>query len=821
MNIGKKLTLNAGVALMLMISIGAAAVLGIIYIERGVTELTQKSTPYQIAVFNHQGAMQTHAANLLKTASSESMDEFKKNAVEVLESEKEQVRASQEVMNLGGKKDEGDAQIAEITKNLLEATEKRIALQKAMSASIDSMRKKLGEASGKLKMLDDTVQSLQQGATKSMISNIDKSASTNANSNNLVLVREGFKDLTLYATRFPSINDRKTIVDTKEMFEGVAAKIMQAVKSISWQEKTAGDELYQRMKDLSGKMTGAFNLKLKYLKEEDEALRTRAERIAKDTEYELTYLMPAVLQEFQKANAQQKMSVRDMSKSVGSFTGTNEILLASSTLMTMTSSIESNISYSFSLKTLNEFERSVGIIQKMFDDAMKTHKKLHAVTANYSDANKLCSASSETLMSVQREFLGKGGTAENIRASLKTLELVSGLNLKMKNIIAQEIQETAKDITEAKKKQEVSVGNVRSAVSITIKIIIGVAAIALVCSILFSRWIALSVVLPIGELACLAEGFRLGNFNMKLNEQRKDEFGRLAGHFNTAVGKIHEIIGNLTGTIERMSNSATELADTSAELYRVSQEQTEHTEQSVTATTQIEQTVSSVAKNADDASSASKEALDRAASGKEIVAKTVKKMEIIADSVRDAASNITRLSESSEKIGLIVKTINEIADQTNLLALNAAIEAARAGEQGRGFAVVADEVRKLAERTSESTKEIGAIINEIHEDTKRSVSAMEGSKGDVEEGVKFASDASRSLEEIVSASTRGVDMAHMIASATSQQASAAEHVSLSMENIRTITKKLESATKTIAKESKDLSSLAAFLKETSSWFKLK
>ncbi|MBF0327744.1 MAG: methyl-accepting chemotaxis protein [Nitrospirae bacterium] len=821
MNIGKKLTLNAGVALLLLITIGAVAVLGIIYIDNRVAELTQKSTPYQIAVFNHQGAMQAHSSNLLKAASSESIDEFKKNAAEVSESEKEQIKTSQEIIKLGGKKNEGEAQIAEITKSLLEITEKRIALQKSMALSVDSMRKKLGEASKKLKMLDDSVQGLQRGATKSMLSSIDKSGNTTVNANNLIVVREGFKDLTLYATKFPSLNDRRTIVDNKEVFEAIAAKVLQAVKNISWEEKASGEELYQRVKDMSAKMTGAFNLKLKYLKEEDEALKTKAERLAKDTEYELTYLMPAVLQEFQKANAQQKLSVKNMSKSVGSFTGTNEILLASSTLMTLTSSIESNISYSFSLKSLNEFERVVGTIQKMFEEAMKTHKKLHELTANYSDANKLCASSSETIMSVQREFLGKGGTAENIRSSLKTVELVSGLNQKMKDIIAHEIKETTKDIAEAKKKQEVSVGGVRSAVGITIKLIIGVALIALVCSILFSRWIGLSVVTPIAELSSLAEGFRLGNFNMKLDEKRKDEFGRLAGHFNIAVDKIDEIIKNLAEGIDRMSNSAAGLAETSAELYRVSQEQTDQTEQSVTATTEIEQTVSGVARNADDASNASKEALDKAASGKDIVIKTVRKMEIIADSVRDAASNITKLSESSNKIGLIVKTINEIADQTNLLALNAAIEAARAGEQGRGFAVVADEVRKLAERTSESTKEIGAIIKEIHEDTKRSVIAMESSKGDVEEGVRFATDASHSLEEIVSASTRGVEMANMIASATGQQASAAEHVSLSMENIRTITRKLESSTETIAKESKDLSSLAAFLKETSAWFKIK
>jgi methyl-accepting chemotaxis protein len=234
---------------------------------------------------------------------------------------------------------------------------------------------------------------------------------------------------------------------------------------------------------------------------------------------------------------------------------------------------------------------------------------------------------------------------------------------------------------------------------------------------------------------------------------------------------------------------------------------------------EMSQTIMDVAKNASNTADTSKDALNMAKEGKGVVEKTVRGMNEIADSVMEAASTIAKLSQSSAKIGVILSTINDIADQTNLLALNAAIEAARAGEQGRGFAVVADEVRKLAERTGESTHEISGIINEIHSDTERSVSAMNKGKTRVEDGVRFSNEASKSLDLILGASQRGVDMAQAIATATEQQSATSEEVSRSMERIASITKKAEESIVNVKTASEELLKLSEELRQMSEWFK--
>jgi methyl-accepting chemotaxis protein len=195
-------------------------------------------------------------------------------------------------------------------------------------------------------------------------------------------------------------------------------------------------------------------------------------------------------------------------------------------------------------------------------------------------------------------------------------------------------------------------------------------------------------------------------------------------------------------------------------------------------------------------------------------------MKRIAGVVKKSSHTIQALGRSSKQIGEIVSVINEIADQTNLLALNAAIEAARAGEQGRGFAVVADEVRKLAERTTKATKEIASMIKSIQKDTEEAVYSMDEGTREVDNGIGLADKAGASLKEIMQVSQRVADMVTEIAAASEEQSRAGEEISNNVESINKLAEQTATRTQQVARSAEDLDRLTETLRQVVSQFKL-
>jgi methyl-accepting chemotaxis protein len=225
-------------------------------------------------------------------------------------------------------------------------------------------------------------------------------------------------------------------------------------------------------------------------------------------------------------------------------------------------------------------------------------------------------------------------------------------------------------------------------------------------------------------------------------------------------------------------------------------------------------------RNAASTSETAKRAKVAAEQGGTVVEETVKGMNRIALVVNQSAQTVKALGRSSDQIGEIIGVIDDIADQTNLLALNAAIEAARAGEQGRGFAVVADEVRKLAERTTKATKEIAGMIKQIQGETSGAVSAMEEGTKEVEQGKELADKAGVSLKQIVEVSQQVTDMVAQIAVASEEQSSASEQISKNVEAISTVTGETANATQQISRAAEDLNRLTENLQQLVGKFRL-
>lgn len=331
-------------------------------------------------------------------------------------------------------------------------------------------------------------------------------------------------------------------------------------------------------------------------------------------------------------------------------------------------------------------------------------------------------------------------------------------------------------------------------------------------TVVFSLGLAWRLLLPIKEIVDGMEKLAQGNLTVSVPVTRKDELGRLSAQFNEVVPRLRDMIGKVAQVTDRVATASVELTATAEEMSKGAESLTARTAQTAAAVEEMNATVGQVATHSGTAASMVQETVQTAQKGQTVVSETIAGMKQISDSVTQSASIISALGKSSDQIGEIVGTIEDIADQTNLLALNAAIEAARAGEQGRGFAVVADEVRKLAERTTKATKEIGDMIRQIQQDTKGAVASMEDGTQKVIDGVSLVNRTGQALGSIVEMVQKSADMMRQIAVAAEEQSVATQHIAGDLENVAQVTKETAGGATESARASHDLNGLAAELK---------
>ncbi len=341
----------------------------------------------------------------------------------------------------------------------------------------------------------------------------------------------------------------------------------------------------------------------------------------------------------------------------------------------------------------------------------------------------------------------------------------------------------------------------------TMLIVIGVVVVVAVG--LFGVVLTRSITDGTGRMLNLIQQIAANNLGVDdIDTSSQDEIGQACSALNKMKNSLRELIQSIAGTAEHVASASEELSSSATQQAQGAETQNNQTTQVATAMQEMSSTVLQVSENSNKAAEASRQAAETAREGGQIVEDTLSKMRIIADSVGGTAKKMEELGKSSDQIGRIAGVIDDIADQTNLLALNAAIEAARAGEQGRGFAVVADEVRKLAERTTTATKEIAQMIKNIQDETKTAVTAMEAGTKQVEDGVQSTSRAGDSLKQIIHMSEQVGEMITHIATAATEQSSASEEINNNMEQIAKLVRESADGAQQSAKASQDLSGLA-------------
>jgi twitching motility protein PilJ len=300
----------------------------------------------------------------------------------------------------------------------------------------------------------------------------------------------------------------------------------------------------------------------------------------------------------------------------------------------------------------------------------------------------------------------------------------------------------------------------------------------------------------------------------------EDVTGAIADSINYAIEALRSLVTSINSTTERVSGAAESTRSTAMQLADASTHQAEQISTATSAINQMATSINSISKRALDTASVAQNAVRIANKGADTVRRTIQGMDAIREQIQETSKRIKRLGESSQEIGDIVELIDDIADQTNILALNAAMQAAMAGEAGRGFAVVADEVQRLAERSSNATKQIEALVKTIQADTKEAVSSMEQTTAGVVNGARLAEDAGDALQEIEAVSTQIAGLIQEFAKATEDQSQIAVSVNDTMHVILEISTQTTEGSGKTARSIGDLADLAVDLRRSVSGFRL-
>jgi twitching motility protein PilJ len=300
----------------------------------------------------------------------------------------------------------------------------------------------------------------------------------------------------------------------------------------------------------------------------------------------------------------------------------------------------------------------------------------------------------------------------------------------------------------------------------------------------------------------------------------EDMTGAIADSINFAVENLRDLVGTINDTSAQVASSAQETQATAMHLAEAAEHQAQEINSASSRITEIASSIDQVSRNSAESADVAQRSVQIATKGAGVVRETIAGMDSIRDQIQETSKRIKRLGESSQEIGSIVELINDISEQTNILALNAAIQAASAGEAGRGFAVVADEVQRLAERASNATKRIETLVQTIQSDTNEAVSSMEQTTSEVVAGARLAEDAGTALGEIESVSSNLADLILGISTAARQQSAAATNITETMNTIQSITAQTSQGANQTAQSIGNLAQLAANLRRSVADFKL-
>jgi methyl-accepting chemotaxis protein len=468
---------------------------------------------------------------------------------------------------------------------------------------------------------------------------------------------------------------------------------------------------------------------------------------------------------------------------------------------------DGNLSWPEGLRNIEEAEQEIHSNWKAYLATFQVEEEKKLIE----EANPLLQKSESSISKLKGILQRQDKGALNEYAGRELYPIIDPISEKFRSFINVQCEVARSEYNKA------SATYKRDVIAFAMTIVIG-----LLSACLFTIFIIHQIMITLGgephELENIAKKISDGELCIQFDNGRQ-AVGAYAA-IKDMTEKLKQVLSEVKCSSDNLASASLELSAGSERMARGVTEQAGRANQISTASNQMSQTIADVAKNSSNIAASTSDTLRVADNGQEIVSKSVEEVKAIAETVNESAKLMWSLGERSKQIGEIVNVIKDIADQTNLLALNAAIEAARAGEQGRGFAVVADEVRKLAERTAKATSEISGMIGAIQEEMDQAVASMEEGTNRVEDGVEFSVQAGGALKNIVGSVTSLQSMVQQIAAATEEMSTASEQISGDIETIANVSKETLVSSGQMSQASSDLTKLAGNLQNAVGIFRI-
>lgn len=827
MTIKNKLLCNAILTLAGIAVIGGVSLLGMRFVQGKLFILTERSTPFQLKTIEMQRTLQEHTSNLLEVAFSGTVNDLARARASAERTLAEVGKVSGELNALKAKeKGEGGSENAErlqlLTREMFATTEARLKAEDGARVADLAMNGKLQDITRRLSDLDRSIQKKQKSSARQLSASSGSASDITLKLMNLTTARDFLKDANFALSELLKATGKKGIIIARGKLDAALNEFARnRLVAAGDPSVKAPAELIAEVRKLVSGPQGILEMKGALLAKGGDASSQEYDQAAQAAVSKLSNAVIEIEQSVTIATGKYNQESRNHDDSLKGSNTAGDILALNGTLTSIGLDIKSGIRELFAARTSEEIGRLSDEIKVRFATAEGVQQRMTASLAASKSTVELGALRGVAgmLNELKGLLFAKDGVGDKLQQVARVRAEATALNAKLKTLVAEQNEQGKRGVTAAHSEQEKAVASVNRMVRSFVIAVTLLGGAMIVFGLVSGFMLARSITNPIRELTVLAEGFGNGDFSRTLDVNRKDEFGQLAQHFNQATVKLGEITGALAGSIAKLAEHSRQLSGTAETLSQGAREQASATEQSSTAMMEISQSINEVAASAAQAAEASQQALRTAGKGGDMVASTAQGMERIAGSVREAAELVRGLGERSEAVGSIINIINDIADQTSLLALNASIEAARAGEMGMGFAVVADEVRKLATRTTAATSEIATMIKDIQSGTAQTVTAMKAGDDNVAEGVRLAMEASRSLEEILEVSTRGAEMAERIATAAEEQSTATEEISAGIEGMANVTRRAEGATEQIRSYAQELQQIAEELSRMAAWFR--